>query len=82
MGLTVGQKFAIHSDWATEITDRREPFDLNMTDLDEAVTAVDQRLDDNAAAFHSSLPVAARTALTAAQKAELLYRVALKRFGG
>lgn len=49
--------------------------------LRAAVNATDQFIEDNAAAYNAVLPIAARTTLTAAQKAELFSIVALKRYG-
>jgi hypothetical protein len=54
---------------------------LLKADLRAAVDATDQWIEDNAAAFNAALPVAARNALTASQKAELFSIVALKRYG-
>ena len=45
-----------------------------------AVNAVDAWVDLNASAFNLAIPQPARGVLTARQKAELLYRVALKRY--
>ncbi len=70
-------------EWAgfmSDISSRFDLLDLSKDDLREAVNAVDDWVDDNAAAFNQALPVAARTALTAAQKAELLMRVVRRRF--
>lgn len=46
-----------------------------------AVDATDQWIDDNAAAFNTALPVAARTNLTLEQKTLLFCFVALRRAG-
>ncbi len=70
-------------EWAGFMSDassRFELIDLTKQDLREAVNAVDDWIDANAAAFNQALPVAARTSLTAAQKAELLMRVVRRRF--
>lgn len=53
---------------------------LTKTQLRAAVDAVDQWCSDNAAAFNTALPVAARNSLTTSQKARLLALVALKRY--
>lgn len=45
-----------------------------------AVNAADQWVSDNAASFNSALPAAARTNMTAAQKALLLMLVVAKRY--
>ncbi len=71
------------AEWAgfmSDISLRREPIGLTKPDLRAAVDAIDDWVDDNAAAFNQALPVAARTALTVAQKAELLMRVVRRRF--
>lgn len=82
MALTTAQKLAIRAVWGSDLSQRREPFNLSKPDLDAAITAVDAWIDANAAAYNSALPLAARNTLNAAQKAELLYLVALKRYGG
>mgnify|MGYP001593683638 FL=1 len=82
MALTPAQKFAIRAKWGSDLSARQEAFNLNKADLDAAITAVDDWIEANAVSFNLALPLAARTTLTAAQKAELLTLVALKRFGG
>ena len=64
----------------SDVSGRFELLDLSKQELRDAVNAVDDWVDDNAAAFNQALPVDARTALTAAQKAELLMRVVRRRF--
>lgn len=54
---------------------------LTKADLRAAVDATDQWIDDNASAFNTALPLAARTNLTAAQKTFLFCYVALRRAG-
>ena len=56
--------------------------DIGKAALRGAVDAVDDWLDANATSFNQAIPQPARSALTAAQKLELLYIVARKRFGG
>ena len=80
--LSTADKLAIRVLWGSDLSGRREAFGLSKADLDAAITATDNWIDTNAAAFNTALPVAARTTLTVAQKAELFMRVALKRFGG
>lgn len=58
----------------------RESIALTKPQLSAALAAADQWADANTAAFNASLPVAARTNFTAAQKARLLSLVILQRF--
>jgi hypothetical protein len=53
---------------------------MTKADLQAALNAADQWASDNAAAFSASLPLPARTVLTASQKARLLAWVILKRY--
>jgi hypothetical protein len=57
------------------------PGSLTKADLRAAVDAADAWADSNAAAFNAALPAAARTALTARQKAALLAFVIERRHG-
>jgi hypothetical protein len=66
---------ADRADCATDFMrnpDAGESFGITKTELTAAVNAADQWASDNAASFNTALPVAARTGLTAAQKARLL----------
>jgi hypothetical protein len=54
---------------------------VTKADLAAAVTATDDWIDDNAAAYNSALPQPARGALTANQKTFLFCYVALRRAG-
>jgi len=82
MALTADQRKAIRADWGSDLSSRVEPFNLSKPDLDAAIVAVDAWIDSNATSYNQALPQPARSTLTAAQKAELLYRVALRRYGG
>jgi hypothetical protein len=82
MALTAQQRTNLRASWATLISERREAFPLSKTQLDAAIAAVDDWIDANAVSYNNALPVAARSGLTTAQKAELLHLVALKRFRG
>ena len=82
MALTTAQKIAIRAAWGADISFKRIEFTLSKADVDAAIDAVDNWIDANAASYNSALPLPARTTLTSAQKAELLYLVALKRYGG
>jgi hypothetical protein len=53
---------------------------LTKAQLRAAVDAVDQWVDDNATAFNTAIPSAARTALTSRQKAALLLYVVRRRW--
>lgn len=50
-------------------------------DVPPAVAATDQWVEDNIASFNSALPTAFRTTATAAQKAELLMMILMRRMG-
>ena len=63
-----------------EISDIRQVVNLTKADLQAAVNAIDDWIDGNAAAFNASLPLPARTVLTAAQKARLFSLVAQRRY--
>jgi hypothetical protein len=52
---------------------------LNKAEIQAAVNAADTWINDNAASFNSSLPAAAQSGLTAAQKTLLFCAVALAR---
>ncbi len=70
----------VWGEFMRKLSERREAIFLNKIDLRAALNATDQWIDNNAAAFNASLPVAARTNLTTAQKAELFLFVAARRF--
>lgn len=63
-----------------ELSARREPCSLTKVDLRAAVDAIDVWVDANAAAFNAAIPQPARSALTARQKAELLFYVVFRRY--
>lgn len=63
-----------------EVCDAREPIAITRPQLAAAVAAVDQWVSDNTASFNSALPAAARSSLTASQKARLLLAVVRQRF--
>lgn len=64
-----------------ELNSIREPISTLKGELQAAIDAADQWLEDNAASFNSALPVAARTKLTSKQKARLLVYVIIQRYG-
>ena len=53
---------------------------INKADLRAAVNALDTWMNDNASALNQALPEAARTTLTAQQKAIMLSYVVFKRY--
>lgn len=57
-----------------------ESIGVTKNDLRAAVDAIDQWLDDNAAAANSAIPQPARGALTTKQKALLLQYVVQRRY--
>lgn len=80
--LTEAQRTEVHASYMQDISARRDLHaGLTSADLRAAIDAADAYIDTNAAAYNLTLPVAARTNLTAAQKALLLSAVALKRYG-
>ena len=78
--MQAGDRKAAFVDFVEEIKQRGNPFNLAKADTQAAVDAADQWASDNAASFNSALPVAARTTLSAAEKALLLAFVVLKRY--
>lgn len=63
-----------------DLSDDHESCAITKTDLRAAINAVDAWVDGNAASFNSALPAAARTGLTAPQKARLLAAVIRRRW--
>ncbi len=78
--LTTFQRQGIWAEFMRQVSSDRQDLGLSKSDLRAAVDAADQWVEDNAGAYNSALPVAARTALTAAQKTRLLFFVASKRY--
>lgn len=69
--------------WAEFMRDRsgaRDPLALTKADLRAAVNAVDDWLNNNAAALNSAIPQPARGALSTPQKALLLQFVVSRRY--
>ena len=67
----------IQSDWSSE---RAQLAGVTKSDLRAAINAIDAWADANAVAFNSAIPLPARTALTAKQKARLLLLVVRRRY--
>lgn len=80
--LSPAQRQAVRSAWAQKLSIDHDPCSLTKLQMQAAVDAADDWAEANAASFNSALPLAARTNLTAAQKAQLLAYVVLKRWGG
>ncbi len=59
---------------------RHEVTALTKPQLDAAIAAVDQWVDDNVASYNLAIPQPARSLLTAQQKVELLMAVTRARF--
>lgn len=77
-----GDRATVHREVMQKLSRINEACGVTKGDLRAAVNAADQWVSDNAASFNSALPLPARTALTASQKARLLLMVIAKRFNG
>lgn len=73
---------AVSADFQRDLSVTRTSLALTKAQLQAAIDATDQWIDDNASAFNSALPTAARTTLTAQQKLDLFLRVARRRARG
>ena len=82
MALTLAIRQALRAEYGSTLSERRDAFNLTKPQLDAAIAAIDDWIDANAASFNTALPLPARTALTAGQKAELFFIVTRRRFGG
>lgn len=71
---------AVQSTYCSDLSGRREAFDVKRADLRAAVIAIDAWIDANAASFNTAIPQPARAQLSAKQKAELLLRVVRRRW--
>jgi hypothetical protein len=78
--MTPGQRQDTVAELMNEWSADRQSCSLRKAELRAAIDAADQWVSDNAAAFNAALPVAARNALTNAQKAHLLAVVVESRF--
>ncbi len=78
--LSAAERRGIWANFIRQASADRQDLGLTKAQLRAAVDAADQWVEDNAGAYNSALPVAARTALTTAQKTRLLFFVASKRF--
>lgn len=75
--LSDGERF---NTWAEYMQENREGFTLSKVDVRAAVNAIDDFLQNNAAALNSAIPLPARTALSTTQKALLLTAVVRRRY--
>jgi len=78
--MTTVQRAQTHAELMREFSDSRTSCSLTKLQLRAALDAADTWVSANAAAFNTALPVAARTALSATDKAKLLMFVVAKRF--
>lgn len=79
--LADADRAAVWAEYMRDISAERGAFGaLTKADLRAAVNALDQWLDDNAAAVNSVIPQPARGALTSAQKSRLFRDVLRKRY--
>lgn len=80
--LTAAQLRSVKARWMSSISARFEACSALKSEVDAAFAATDTFIENNAVAYNLSLPLAARSKLTAAQKAEIFALVAKERFGG
>ena len=80
--LSDNDRRAIFGDISQRLSKEREPVAISKQLFLATVAAADQWVEDNKVSFNLALPAVARQNLTTSQKAELLAKVALKRFGG
>jgi hypothetical protein len=74
-------RIAVGAAFQADASIAREGFGAVLkSDLQAAVAAVDDWVVANAASFNTAIPLAARNALTAAQKARLLMYVVKRRY--
>lgn len=78
--LSDGERAAIWTEFQRTLSAAYEAVGLTKAEGREAINAVDQWIDANAASFNAALPQPARTVLTAKQKQRLFLFVARRRF--
>lgn len=78
--LVDSDRAAINTELMRDLSVAQESCGLTKADLRAAVDAADSWANSNAASFNTALPLPARTALTAAQKARLLMYVVRRRW--
>lgn len=79
--LSDNDRAAVWAEFMDEMSRGREACGVTKADIRAAVNAVDAWADTNAPSFNAAIPQPARGALTAKQKARLLFRVTQKRLG-
>lgn len=67
--------------WMRDASTAQEPCAFTKPNLQAAVNAVDQWVEDNTTSFNAALPLPFRTAATAAQKTAVLAYVLWRRIG-
>lgn len=82
MALTTQQQQALRAQYGQIVSARYDAFNVTKAQLDATIAAIDGWIDANAASFNAAIPQPQRGLLTSQQKAELLYLIALKRYGG
>lgn len=78
--LTEAQRDAVWADFQRQRSEARAPIAVNKTQGRAVVGAVDDWVETVLASFNAAIPSAARAALSAREKAELLYKVMRARF--
>jgi hypothetical protein len=79
--LITADRILVGAQFQSDVSQVREPFGaVTKIDIQAAVAAIDDWIVTNAAAFNNTLPTAAKTNLTAAQKANLFARVLKRRY--
>lgn len=78
MPLDANGRAAVARQWMRDL-DGSQSVAFTKADLQAAIIAVDEWMDDNASSFNQSLPVGFRTAATTAQKMEILAYVLWRR---
>ncbi len=78
--LSDANRWAVWADYMRKLGEDEEQIALLKPELRAAFNAADDWVEANRASYNSALPLPARTALTARQKAALLMIVIRKRF--
>ena len=78
--LTSADRAELRSLFAQEASNVWEVISVSKADLRAAVDAIDQWVEDNQVSFNSTIPLPARTELSAKQKVQLLFYVVRKRW--
>lgn len=79
--LTDTQRRELWAQFMSDVSAREEVFGaLGKADIRSAVDAIDQWIEDNQTSFNSTVPLPARTELTAKQKLEIFKAILNERF--